>query len=635
MAIPFLQHLDLKSKAELRNALLHLTTEASATDVEGAIIYDTGTNSLKYYNGSIWVDLDGSGDISEVVAGSGLTGGGSSGSVTLNVGQGGGIVVAADTVSHADTSSVSDLSTVTRRYINGITFDTYGHVQSVSTNTETVVNTDRYVNSASFNTSNGELTLQRAGSDTATVVVDLDGRYQLAGSYDNYVSWTISDGSTTQPITSGNTLTVVSGEGIDATVSATDTLTIAAEVGTAANLGVVIVAPGEGMDVSYASGTATISGEDATTTNKGIASFNTNDFSVSSGAVSIKTGGVSNTQLANNSITIGDSTIALGGTDTTLTGLTDIDLTAASHTIFDNVGANTLTIGAAATTVAIPGDLVVTGTVTTNNVETVSTSNGVIFEGNAADNNEGTLLAGTLTADRTYTLPDATGTIALTSDITAASHPAVTLAGSYDYITINEATQVITRNQVDYNTDIANTPTIPTVNNATITLSAGNSGITMDVDNQFTLNQSGSETITIGHADTSSQASVNNSGRTYIQDITLDDYGHITGLTSATETVVDTQLATAASLIDLSVMNTASSATITHNLASKNLIVQLYDTTSGLVVHADVDHVSTNVITVIFAATGADMAADGIGDIRVVIIDAKNGLTDITPSYGV
>jgi hypothetical protein len=46
--------------------------------------------------------------------------------------------------------------------------------------------------------------------------------------------------------------------------------------------------------------------------------------------------------------------------------------------------------------------------------------------------------------------------------------------------------------------------------------------------------------ITIAHTDTSSQGSVNNSGRTYIQDITLDTYGHITGITSATETVVDT-----------------------------------------------------------------------------------------------
>jgi hypothetical protein len=39
---------------------------------------------------------------------------------------------------------------------------------------------------------------------------------------------------------------------------------------------------------------------------------------------------------------------------------------------------------------------------------------------------------------------------------------------------------------------------------------------------------------TIAHADTSSQASVNNSGTTFIQDITLDAYGHVTALGSAT-----------------------------------------------------------------------------------------------------
>jgi len=41
-------------------------------------------------------------------------------------------------------------------------------------------------------------------------------------------------------------------------------------------------------------------------------------------------------------------------------------------------------------------------------------------------------------------------------------------------------------------------------------------------------------TGTISHSDTSSQSSVNNSGLTFIQDVTLDTYGHVTGLTSAT-----------------------------------------------------------------------------------------------------
>ena len=48
--------------------------------------------------------------------------------------------------------------------------------------------------------------------------------------------------------------------------------------------------------------------------------------------------------------------------------------------------------------------------------------------------------------------------------------------------------------------------------------------------------------ITISHSDTSSQASISNSGRTYIQSVTLDTYGHVTKLTSATETVTDTKV---------------------------------------------------------------------------------------------
>ncbi len=42
--------------------------------------------------------------------------------------------------------------------------------------------------------------------------------------------------------------------------------------------------------------------------------------------------------------------------------------------------------------------------------------------------------------------------------------------------------------------------------------------------------------VTLSHADTSSQASSDNSGQTFIQDITLDTYGHITGLATGTAT---------------------------------------------------------------------------------------------------
>lgn len=90
------------------------------------------------------------------------------------------------------------------------------------------------------------------------------------------------------------------------------------------------------------------------------------------------TAGITNANLQNSSITIGDSTISLGGTDTTLTGLTDIDLTSGNKTIFDGVGANTLTLGHSDTTINIAGNLTVQGTTTTINSTTVTVADKII-----------------------------------------------------------------------------------------------------------------------------------------------------------------------------------------------------------------------------------------------------------------
>jgi hypothetical protein len=144
---------------------------------------------------------------------------------------------------------------------------------------------------------------------------------------------------------------------------------------------------GEGIDVTYddAAGRLTLSSEDATDANKGVASFTSDDFAVASGVVSIKSAGVSNDQLAgsivnsklsNSSMDIAGQTVVLGGEITAaaiasaidsesmaITALTDLDASAAADiTLFDTLNdAKTLTLGNSTGIIAVPGKLALTG----------------------------------------------------------------------------------------------------------------------------------------------------------------------------------------------------------------------------------------------------------------------------------
>tara|TARA_R100000278_G_C5469400_1_gene163912 strand:- start:595 stop:1578 length:984 start_codon:yes stop_codon:yes gene_type:complete len=136
----------------------------------------------------------------------------------------------------------------------------------------------------------------------------------------------------------------------------------------------LIFSPGEGMDITHSGQTISFVAETATDSNLGVASFSSNDFSVSSGAVTVKSGGITNAQLAgsianaklaNSAITVTDgstpSNIALGAT-MTLQGTTDeVEVSQSGGTF----------------TVGLPSNVTISGNLTINGELTSTTTSSV------------------------------------------------------------------------------------------------------------------------------------------------------------------------------------------------------------------------------------------------------------------
>ncbi len=167
-----------------------------------------------------------------------------------------------------------------------------------------------------------------------------------------------------------------------------------------------------------------------------VASGNGLTYNSSTGVLG--TSAIPNSQLANDDVTIGSTAVALGATASTIAGLTSL----ASTTLISGVAdaANSIKIA----------------------------SGNIVFEGSNANDFETTLTAADTTdSDKTITLPNTTGTVALTSDIV---YP-VTLTNS---VTLTNKTLALGSNTISgtlaqFNTAVTDATLVSTTGSETLT----------------------------------------------------------------------------------------------------------------------------------------------------------------------